>query len=223
MLYKGINDDRLPAYVKSRSEPVKTKWVNLFNESFKKYGSKRAILIANLWLKKQVTSKGFLSRSTLKFDVCSENGFLSRSKDGEEFITLVLNTTDAHRDGIVFTEELLMDMARQINENPIVGDVDHMLYKRILQSGMSDEQVKRVLKSKPGIAKTVKAIYDKGKLWVRAIIDKRYKRLIQKSKGVSSEIFYSNVSGKTFNAAEILGFTFNVKTTPAEYTAGVRI
>jgi len=222
MTYSGINDNKLPRYVKNRSEHIKKKWVKLFNDAYRAYGGKRAMLIANLWLKKQVTSSGFMKRSTLKFEVYEDKGFLSRSKDGQEYITLVLNTTDAHRDGIVFTEELLKDMAKQINKEPIVGDIDHALYKKILQSGMSDEQVKRVLRSKPGIAKTVKAIYDKGKLWVRAIIDKRYRRLIQKSKGVSSEIFYSNRGNNTISAAELLGFTFNVKTTPAEYTAGVR-
>jgi len=221
MPYSGINDSSLPKYVKSRSDSIKKKWVALFNAAFKKYGEKRALIIANTWLKKQVKSGKFMARSTLKFDVYTKSGFLNRSKDGDEYITLVLNTTESHRDGVVFSEQLLKDMAEQINKNPIVGDVDHILYHKILKTGMSDEQVKRVLRSKPGIAKTVKAIYDKGKLWVRAFIDKRYRRLIQKAKGVSSEIFYNNIQGKKINAAEILGFTFNVKSTPAEYKAGV--
>jgi len=221
MLYKGLNDTRLPKYVKSRSDSIKRKWVRMFNSAHEKYGEKRALLIANLWLKKQVKAGKFMARSTLKFDVYTKSGFLNRSKGGDDYITLVLNTTEAHKDGVVFTEKLLRDMAKQINENPIVGDVDHILYHKILKTGMSDEQVKRVLKSKPGIAKTVRAIYDKGKLWVRAIIDKRYKRLIQRAKGVSSEIFYNNIQGKKISAAEILGFTFNVKSSPAEFKAGV--
>jgi hypothetical protein len=221
MSYKGINDKSLPKYVLSRSESIKRRWVNMYNAAEKKFGGKKAMLIANLWLKKQVKSSGFMARSTFKFDIYTKNGFLIRDSNGEEYVTLVLNTKDSHKDGVTFTEELLKDMAKQINDNPIVGDIDHALYYKILKTGMSDEQVKMVLRSKPGIAKTVKAIYDKGKLWVRAIIDKRYSRLVKKSKGVSSEIFYSKREGNSYSEAEILGFTFNFKTTPAEYGAGV--
>ncbi len=157
----------------------------------------------------------------MKFDLYNKTSFISRSSNGEEYITLVLNTTNKHRDGMQYTEEMLKDWARQINENPIIGDIDHKFYDRILKSNMSDEQVKRVLKNKSGIAKTIKAIYQKGKLWIRAIIDKRYRKIIRKAKGVSSEAFMTWGKNNKPTKGEVLGFTFNLLTTPAEYTAGV--
>jgi len=115
---------------------------------------------------------------------------------------------------------MLKAWAKQINENPIVGDIDHLLYDKVLKSNMSDEQIRSVLKGKPGIAKTVKAIFQKGKLWVKAIIDKRYKRIVEKSKGVSAEAFCT-WEGNKATSGDLLGFTFNLKTSPADSLAGV--
>jgi hypothetical protein len=221
MTYKGPSDGKLPKFVKNRSFALRKKWVALYNAAIEKYGEKRAMLVANLWLKKQVTPKKerFIKRSALHFEVHNK-GFISRSRNGDNYITLVLNTVKAHKDGIEYSEAMLKDWAKQINANPIVGDVDHTFYDKVLASNMSDETVKSVLRNKKGIAKTVKAIYQKGKLWVRAVIDKRYKKLIQKSKGVSSEAFLT-WEGTKATAGEVLGFTFNIKSTPAEYLAGV--
>jgi len=112
--------------------------------------------------------------------------------------------------------------ANYINKNPkLVGDIDHEFYDKVLQSNLSDEQVRSVLKNKKGIAKMVQAKYEKGKLWVRAIIDKRYKKVIEKAKGVSAEAWFNGTDGKMITEGELLGFTFNVKTTPADYQARV--
>jgi len=220
MPYTGPDDSKLPSYIKSRSLEVRKKWVAMFNAAYKKYGEERAFIIANTWLKKQVKSRKFVKRSALTFDVYEKRGFIKRASNGDEYITLVLNTTKAHKDGIEFTEKMLREWAEQINKNPIVGDVDHLLYDKVLKSNMSDEQIRSVLKSKPGIAKTVRAVFQKGKLWVKAIIDKRYKRIINKAKGVSAEAFCT-WEGNKATSGDLLGFTFNLKTTPADSYAGV--
>ena len=68
----------------------------------------------------------------------------------------------------------------------------------------------------------VQAAYSQGKLWVRAIVDKRYKKIIERAKGVSAEAFCTWDESETVALdGELLGFTFNVNTTPADYQAGV--
>jgi len=219
MHYNGPNDSNLPDYVKSRNEHIRSKYVSVTNSSAKKYGSDKAQLMANTWLKSQLKGKKFVKRSAIKFNTVN-SGFIKRDRNGDEYITFVLSTTQEHYDGAKFTEGMLKDWAKQINADPIVGDVDHKLYDKILNSNMSDDTVRNVLKGKKGIAKTLKAIYEKGKLWVRAIIDKRYSKMIKKSNGVSVEAF-CDWEGSTATSGDVLGFTFNVNTNPADRNAGV--
>jgi hypothetical protein len=221
MPFSGGSDARLPKHIKKRSKKLRSGWVKVFNAALIKFGEKRAFVIANSWLKKQLTRKKFIKRSIVKFDIYTEKGFIKRSRNGDEYITLVLNSTTPHEDGKIFSENMLKDWANQINKNPIVGDVDHKFYDMIMKSNMSNDMIKKFLKAKTGIAKTVRAVYKKGKLWVKAFIDKRYRKLIEKSKGVSAEAFYTDVDGKKFNAADLLGFTFNIKSNPADKLAGV--
>lgn len=217
----SINSPNLPSYVKSKSEAIRKRWVALFNEAHKKYSEDRAFLIANTWLRKHLggDSKKFVKRSIIQFDLCTDT-LIKRSDSGEDYITFVLSSTTPHKDGIVFTEEMLKGWAQSINSNPIIGDIDHTLYEQLMSAYLSDDQIRKILKSKTGIAKTVKAIYDQGKLWVKAFVDKRYKKIIQNAKGVSAEAFCSWEDNKAVDG-EILGFTFNINTNPADYLAGV--
>jgi cation transport regulator ChaB len=224
MPYQGISDSKLPSYVQKLPEKLRKGWVAVFNGAYDKYGEKKAFLMANAWVKKQMPEKkkGFVKRSAIEFEVYTKQGFIKRSADGEDYITFVLNSTKPHRDGKMFSEKMLMAWADYINKNPnLVGDVDHLLYDRILNSGMSEDSVRNVLKGKKGIAKAVQAIYQDGKLWVKAAIDKRYKKLVEKSRGVSAEAF-CEWEDDTAVDGELLGFSFNVKTTPADYLAGVK-
>lgn len=223
MPYRTIDSPNLPEYVKNKPESIRKKWVTIFNAVVDSEGEDAALLAANSWLKRELdTQSSFLKRSVIKFDVDTSSGFIKRSDDNEDYVTLVLNTTESHRDGKKFSPGLLQKWADSINNNPIVGDIDHELFDKVLSSVNSDAAVQGILKSKKGIAKTLKAIYENGKLWVRAIIDKRYKKVIENSKGVSVEAF---ITEKTSNDeildADLLGFTFNINTTPADYGAGV--
>ncbi len=217
------SSSKLPSYVEKLDEKLKAGWIAVFNAAFPKYGEKESFMIANAWLKKQTTEKKFVKRAIITLELDTSSGFIKRSSSGEDYVTFVLNSTIPHRDGKIFSEPMLMKWAQKINENPSMiggGDIDHLLYDKLLDSNISDDTVREVLRSKKGIAKMVQAVYDKGKLWVRAVVDKRYKRLIEKSRGVSAEALCSwedNVA----TDGELLGFTFNVNTTPADYQAGV--
>lgn len=182
-------------------------------------GGAQGLYAANSWLTNRVEVKTY-QREAIAFKVDTEQGFLKRSDDGEEYVTLTLATDQPHSDGKRYTPELLKRWAELINSNSIIADVDHELYDSLLKTSRSDEEIKAILKNKPGIAKSVKAFFENGKLFVRAFIDKRYRKIVEKSKGVSAEAFVSyGPDGKSVIDGDLLGFTFNVLTTPADQTA----
>ena len=219
------NCEDMPSYLDKLDAKTKKGWLDVFNASCEKYSKKEAMLMANVWLKKQLPQKKLIKRSVINFSLDTSKGFIKRSRDGEDYVTLVLNSTQPHRDGKMFSEKMLKKWEKVINENPTMvggGDIDHLLYDKVLDSSMSDSAAREVLRSKKGIAKMIRAIYENGKLFVRAIIDKRYKRIIEQSKGVSAEAFCEWDDTETVAIdGDLLGFTFNVNTTPADYGAGV--
>ena len=221
MTYKGALDLSLPSYVRTRDTQTRNKWVSLYNKAESKYGQTKAILLANHWLKTSAPKQRFIARSAISFSLDTRKGFIKRDDNGNDYVTFVLNSTAPHKDGKRFSESMLQQWAKDINANAkVVGDIDHKLYYTLMNSAYSNEEIKLLLKSKKGIAKAMHAIYEKGKLWVRALIDKRYKKIIQNAKGVSAEAF-CDWEGNTATSGEILGFTFNVNTSPADYNAGV--
>lgn len=223
MPYSGKNDSSLPDYVKKRDDTLRSGWVEVFNRSFEKYGESRAFAIANSWLKTQLSKnkKSFVKRSAIEFQLDSSRGFIKRDISGNEYITFVLNSNQPHKDRKVFSDQMLQKWADYINQNQdIIGDMDHLLYDKILNSNMSDDMVRSVLKGKKGIAKALQAIYKEGKLWVRAIIDKRYKKIVENAKGVSAEALCT-WEGDMAVDGELLGFSFNINTSPADYQARV--
>jgi len=219
MTYKGYSDEALPSYVKNRSTAVRQKWVAISNAAEAKYGPQKATLISNTWLKNQVVPQKS-TRTIIRLEADNAKHFVQRDANGDEYVSFILSSLLPHKDGKQFSEATLKKWAEHINNNPIIGDVDHALYYKLADAGVSDDTIINLLKSKRGIAKSVKAVYEKGKLWVRAIIDKRYKRLIEKSKGVSVETV-CDLTSHDEKDWEMLGFTFNVNTEPADYSAGV--
>ena len=219
-----MNNHNVPSYVRKLPEQLQDKWTNLVSTARPTYGTKKAMVLANTVIQKDLRehSRPFIKRCSITLEIDKSKGFIKRSSSGDDYITFVLNSTDPHSDGTVFSEDMLKSWAEDINKNPtLVGDVDHMFYDQIIQSTLSDEQVRNALKGKKGIAKMVQAIYEKGKLWVRAIIDKRYKKIIENAKGVSAEAWYSETEGNVIKQGDLLGFSFNVQTSPADYGASI--
>jgi len=223
-----IKSTNLPSYIKKLSLVNKKKWISIFNSVYKKDGEKQAFLVANTWLKKHVKKKQILARTKqirerISFEVDTSSEFIKRTDDGDDYISFKLADNLKDDLGLQLPEFVLRSWEKAINENPIVGDIDHEEYDKLLQAGYSDEQVKEMLRNKSGIAKTIKAIYKKGKLWIRAIIDKRYRNLIAKSKGVSMEAIVTRDADGNVNGGDILGFTFGIKHTPVVHGTGVHV
>lgn len=221
MPYSGINDSKLPSYVKKLPDSARSKWVAIFNEVYNREGEELAFIVANNWLKKHVKKQSVEANTSqavviekVSFDLSGEQ-LVKLSEAGEEYIDFVLADTGIIRNGDQYPEALLMKWLEQINNGLFVGDIDHEEYDKILSSTASAEQAAELIKNtKKGIAKSLRAIYEKGKLWVRAIIDKRYKRLIENAKGVSLEAIISRDANNKVVDGDLLGFTFAVKDDP---------
>jgi hypothetical protein len=93
MPYKTIDSPNLPPYVKNKPEWVKQKWISIFNAVLETDGEEAAFVAANSWLKRELEKlDSFMKRSVLTFDVDTTDGFIKRSEDDEDYVTLVLNT-----------------------------------------------------------------------------------------------------------------------------------
>lgn len=220
MVYK-LDSENLPSYVKKLPSTLKTKWIMIFNKVEKDDGESAALVVANKWLKRQVkvssvegkTDKAyFIEKISLKL---SDKQLIKKSSDGEEYIDFILTDDGYDSQGVQYPKSLLTKWTEQVNNEIFVGDIDHKEYDDIVDKATTIEQAAVLIKSaKRGIAKTVKAVFEKGKMWVRAVIDKRYKKLIEKANGVSLEaIVTRDADGKVIDG-DLLGFTFAVEQNP---------
>lgn len=125
----------------------------------------------------------------------------------EEYVTAVLASNEH-----LWTDEELQQFMNSINEETPVGDIDHESLKKMLKAGMTNDQIKAHIKGKKGIVKAVKAVIDKGSLYLRLAIDKRYKNIVKKAKGLSVEAL--RTMGKV-GTGQFLGFTVAVNEDPA--------
>ena len=203
---------KLPSYVQNKNKNIQKKWIAMYKTALSKSDEASALSVANNWLKKQKIVKQTFTKVYFEID---SNQLIKQDANGDEYISAVLATTEKTKEGKTFTEDLLKKWEEDINNgNIIVGDVDHEFFDKIAMSA-TDRQIKTALKDKPSIAKTVKAIYDKGKLWVRLLIDKRYKNVIKKAKGLSIEGLVESDENGIVNNGELWGMTFCVNETPA--------
>lgn len=219
-----LGDPRVPMYVTKRGQDTEKKWIAIWNAIREVEGEAGAWLAANSWLKQQIVTIVSLAatqqvRERLTFTI-QDGQLIKRTDNGEEYITAVLADIDANSLGEKHTPEVLKRWADQINANPIVGDIDHQEYDKILSAAVTDEDVRAMFRDKKGIAKTLKAIYKDGKLYIRAVIDKRYKDVVQKAKGLSLEaVVTRDLTTNTIIDGDILGFTFGVSGTPVNSRA----
>lgn len=221
MPYNNLNDSMLPSYIKKLPENIRKKWVSIFNTAYEKYGEKKAIIISNKWLKTTITKKETVAKtektlSLIKFEVDDSKELIKKADNGEEYIDFIMADNEKDSAGDSYPETLLTKWAKQINSGDVIlGDLDHEEYDRLIKAGYSVDEVMAKLKEKKGIAKTLKAIVQKGKLWVRAIIDKRYKKVIkEKAKGVSLEALVTRDESGNIKDGDLGGFTFGVGCNP---------
>ncbi len=217
MPYHNINDPKLPAYVKKQSPEVRKKWVGVFNSVHAKEGEKAALIIANGMLERWLTKRSGHVKKQKKLLFERAKRSLVKRADGMYTIDFVL--TDNLRDslGLRMSMPLLEKWMKQLNSTvQIFGDENHEEYDIIADSDMpSEEAIVLLRETKKGFAKSIKAFIDKGKLWIRALVDPRAKSIIDNAKGVSLEADLE--IDETTNTAidgELGGFTFATKSKP---------
>lgn len=220
MPYK-TSSENLPSYIKKLPDDIKRRWVSLYNAAYERYGDEKALIIANTWLKQnikktEVVAKTEKKLTLIQFHVDDSKELIKRSEAGDEYIDFVLTDTLPDKEGVQYPLKLLEKWAKKVNEGDmLLGDIDHAEYDRLLASGLGADEVIEKLKSKTGIAKGLKAIINDGKLWIRAIIDKRYKSMIKnKAKGVSLEALLVRDSDGNIVDGDLGGFTFGVSCDP---------
>jgi hypothetical protein len=136
---------------------------------------------------------------------------VSMSEDGDIVIDAVLADNNYNSAGKRFTDEALISMAEQINNKGMaLPDIAHEEYDKLLETTATAEEFKKRLKEKKGLLTRVKAFYEDGKLFIKAFLDKRYKRHTQIYKNLSIEahVPMNRQKDDTYMWAEPLSFTF---------------
>jgi len=220
MKFTGPEDEKLPKYIKSRSLIIRKKWVVIYNHFYDKKGAEAALIAANTWLKKNITKKETVAKTfsklqSIKFEIdTSGKSLIKRADNGDEYIDFVLSDNLPDSKGMSMPIKLLKKWAEAINSGiSLFGDLDHKEYDELVASGLDADEVIEQLRAgkQKSIAKSLKAILKKGKLWVRAIIDKRYKKYIKKNaNGVSLEAAIITDESGNIVDGDIGGFTFAV-------------
>jgi len=211
---------KLPEYIKKLTPSTREKWVNVFNTVEAKEGEQVAFIVANSWLKRRLKSIATLGRTDntvekVTFVVDSSKELIQRTEKGEDFISFKLAEVGVDKLGQPWPEFMLKKWASQVNDGlTVVGDLDHKEMESLIKGNAPDELIEKKLREKPSIAKAIKAVFDNGKLWLKAVIDKRYKKLIQESKGVSLEAVVERDSNNNVIDGNLLGFTFGVDRDP---------
>lgn len=209
----------VPEYVKQLGPSIENKWTVAYSAGLP-YGEGPALFAANQILNSPTVQEQIMARTervveTLTVTIDTTEQIISRTDDGEEMISFKLADVFEDSKGVQIPEHILQAWADAINAGKtLLGDVDHNYLNDLALQGLSMEEIKAKMATKPGIAKTVKAVFEKGRLWVQAVLDKRYRKVIEKSKGVSLEAHIKRDSqGKVFEGS-LLGFTFGVKKDP---------
>lgn len=220
MPYKNISE--LPSSLRKLPAKAQTIYMTTFNSSYAKHksdsiSSKIAWAAVKTKFKRvgeEWVAKG-MGLNLYTFNLEVENDiFIQKGKSGEYYLEATLSDTMTDSQGNRFTEHALKQYAEQINSHGVPGYITHgdwdefkMKYRHLPEG----EFVSRARTERKGILKTVQAVYKKGKLWIKALIDKRYLNHVRKFNKVSIEALvpskYQNNS--EYDGGYVLGFALD--------------
>jgi len=191
------NNNELPSTIRKLPYDAQSLYRGAFNKVNPKYDSMTSGRVAWELVKKRFTRVGTewvakgMSRKMFVFDMkVSDNVFIKKADDGEYYLEATLSDTDFDGEGNKFTAEALEDYATQINTFGVSGNITHKSWDEFTleNSHLSEEDfVKKARSERKGIFKTIKAVFKEGKLWIKALIDKRYMNHVRKFNRVSIE------------------------------------
>lgn len=220
MPYSSIKE--LPKEVKVLPHKAQVMFMKAFNSSYGRTNYD-AVAFKVAWsiVKKRFkkvngkwVAKGFLP-DLYTFDLSMKGEeFVIKAEDGEYYLEGVLADIYPDSQGYAFTEEALKSFEEQINSGQIIGGITHDEYKNLIMKYShlpTEEFIAKALSERKGILKTVKAIYEKGRLWIKALVDKRYLNHIKKFKKMSIEAFIPKELQENGNylGGKVLGFALD--------------
>ena len=194
----------IPSYVANKPKPVQDKWLSI-KKQYSVDSDAVGIATANKWLAsyKPLAIENFVFKA-------DKEQIVQRSIGGVNYFDFLLADTRYDDYGTKYSEDFLKKIANIINDGKVslTGDFNHETLKLLQEQGVSNESIKEKLHSlKQGVAKGIKAIYDKGRLYLRTLVDQKYHDRVMKAKGVSIEGSFVR-EGDTFVDGMILGFSF---------------
>ena len=157
-------------------------------------------------------SQDFIPRQLFIFAMEPSNEILiTNSEDGDIIVDAVLaDTTPRKSDGKRFSDEALQQIAEQINAGgSTLPDTEHLVLNDVVQKHVgSIEAIKAEIQRQKGLFTKIKAAVKEGKLWIRAWLDKRYRKIVDKYKFLSIEASAKEGPDGTLLDPKYLGFTF---------------
>ena len=147
---------------------------------------------------------------------------VSCADNGDIVLNAVLADETFNTDGKRFSKDALKSMAEKINKKGMfMPDIEHEEFKALREElGDNYDAIKAAMKDKKGILTKVKAFYNKGKLFITAWLDKRYKKHTEVYDKLSIEARGLIGNDKNVYAdADPLSFTF----TNTPKIAGARV
>ena len=219
MPYNSIKE--LPESIKKLPISAQEIFKNVFNKVYKNNGDELSFKIAWAAVKKKfkkVDNKWVAkSNNYTLFKVELENNselFVNKSDDGEYYLEGVLSDVGLDVHNTRFTEEALKDYAEQINKHGIGGFITHKDWKQFCMnnSHLPEEVfIAKARNERKGILKAIKAVYEKGRLWIKALIDKRYLNRVKKFTKMSIEALVPKryQQSNTYKGGYVLGFALD--------------
>jgi len=208
----------IPDYVAKHGDVVANEWLSVYDSFADKVGDEWALIIANQWLltKPVVCTKDSCEPVVMSLSFVKD-GSLVKNSDGTSYVDFVLTDNGYNRQGMKVSENLMLKWVDMINNKTlkIKGDVDHKDWDTLMNNGVSKESfISTLRKFKKSFAEGVKAIYDNGKMWIRAAIKPGYEDLVAKATGVSLEADLEIDKDGVAVDGELGGFTFTINTEP---------
>lgn len=219
MTFKNISE--LPSSLKKLPVKAQQLFVNVSNDSSFKNGETLAFKIAWAAVKKRFTKTGDkwvakgMGLDFYTFTMVSKPDiFIQKADNGEYYLEATLSDTEEDSEGKRFTASALQTYADQINKYGVAGFITHQDWDafKMANSHLSEEEfVNKARKERKGILKTVSAVFKKGKLWIKALIDKRYLNHIRRFNKVSIEALVPSrlQTRSEYKGGYVLGFALD--------------
>ncbi len=215
------NNQELPSAIQTLPYQAQTIFRQSFNTSNNRYDSNIANKVAWEAVKSRFVRVGTeyvakgLAKELLSFKMdMTQEVFITKADNGDHFLEAVLSDDMKDSQGKRFTTKALKSYADQINTHGISGFITHADWDsfKMKWSHLSPEAfVAKARSERKGILKTIKAVFEKGKLWIKAIIDKRYLKQVKKFNRLSIEAYVpsKNQVGDTYDGGYALGFAMD--------------